>query len=259
MVKIRNRIAILLTLLCSLCMAVPVWAADTEHVQDDAALFSEAELQEVEAALRELEQETGWEAYAFTTEDTGGYSSRLYGEYAFDDCTDARDGVAFVVDMEHREIALVDFEEATEYLSDARIDDILDDAYTNATDGDYAESVLAMIDGVEHYYKAGRVGENKLTLSDILIALAAALAVGGIFYGVTVGKYRLHFGTYKYDYHSNSSMSLGVRSDNYLRQTVTHQHIQRQQSSGGSGGGSNRTTTHKGAGGRTTGGGSRKF
>lgn len=259
MVKIRNRIAILLTLLCSLCMAVPVCAADTEHVRDDAALFSDVELQEVETALQELEQKTGWDVYAFTTEDTNGYSSQLYGEYAFDACTDARDGVAFVVDMEHREIALVDFEEAVKYLSDARIDDILDDAYTHASDGNYADSVLAMIDGVEHYYDEGKVGAKKLTLSDLLIALAAAVAAGGIFYGVTVGKYRLHFGTYKYDYHNNSSMHLGVRSDNYLRQSVTHQHIERQQSSGGSGSSSARTTTHRGAGGRTTGGGSRKF
>lgn len=256
MVRIRNRIALLLTLLCSLCMAVPVCAADMEHVRDDAALFSDAELQEVEAALQELEQKTGWEAYAFTTEDTDGYSSQLYGEYAFDACTDARDGVAFVVDMEHREIALVDFEEATEYLSDARIDDILDGAYGYAGDGRYADSVLAMIDGVGESYDQGKVGAKKLTLSDILIALGAAVAAGGIFYGVTVGRYRLHFGTYKYDYHNNSSMHLGVRSDQYLRQTVTHQHIQRQQSSGGGSGG---TTTHRGAGGRKTGGGSRKF
>lgn len=258
MVRVKRKAAVVLALLFGICLVMPA-AADVWHIQDDALLFDEEELQSLEEALLELEQDTGWEAYVFTTEDTEGYSAREFGEYAFDACTDARSGVAFVVDMQNREIALVDFEEATEYLSDARIDNILDDAYEYASDGDYAQSVLSMIRGVSHYYEEGRVGENRLTLSDILIALGAAVAAGGIFYGVTVGKYRLHFGTYQYDYHSNHHMQLGVKSDHYLRETVTHQHIERESSGGGSGKSGGGTTTHTGAGGRKTGGGSRKF
>lgn len=258
MVKVRKRMMLICALLFCVLSIVPVSAA-VSHVQDDALLFDEGEIQAIEEALQELEQDTGWEAYVFTTEDTSGRSTQRYGEYAFDACTDARSGVAFVVDMQNREIALVDFEEATEYLSDARIDDILDDAYGYASDGDYAQSVLSMIRGVGHYYEEDKVGANRLTLSDILIALGAAVAVGGVFYGVTVGKYRLHFDTYKYDYHKNNQMHLGVKSDSYLRQTVTHQHIERESSGGSSGKSGGGTTTHTGAGGRKTGGGSRKF
>lgn len=258
MVKVKLRTAAILTVLFAVCFVLPT-AAEAARVQDDAGLFDDSEYVSLEEELRELEKDTGWEAYVFTTEDTGGYSTREYGEYAFDACTDARSGVAFVVDMQNREIALVDFEEATEYLSDARIDDILDDAYGYASDGDYAQSVLSMIRGVGHYYEKGKVGENRLTLSDILIALGAAVAAGGIFYGVTVGKYRLHFGTYQYDYHRNNHIHLGVKSDQYLREMVTHQHIERESSGAGSGKSGGGTTTHIGAGGRKTGGGSRKF
>ena len=184
------------------------------------------------------------------------------------------DGVAFVIDMDNREIAVVHFGEANRYYTDERVESILDEGFNYMGDAEYADAMEAMIDEAEYYYGQGvssgqynydeETGEydyyekNTLTWFEILITLLVALGIGGAFCGITIGKYRLHFDKYKYDYHKNSHVNLTNRTDRFVNQVVTHRHIQRE-SSGGGGSSSGRTTVHTGAGGRSTGGGSRKF
>lgn len=278
MVKIKNKILLPILLLCSLVLTIPVMAtepAQTAGVFDEAYLFTEEETDDILVDLGELQRETGWPVFAFTTYDAEGYTAQKYAEHAFDEATTSKDGLAFLIDMDNREIVFLHFGEANRYYTDDRVDAILDAAYTYMGDEEYAEAMDTMIEEASYYYDKGipdgqynydvetgkRDYAKKLTLIEILITVAVALGAGGAFFGIIVGKYRLHWDSYKYDYHKNSTLNLTERSDRFVNQVVTHRHIERDTSSGGGGGGSRsgRTSVHRGAGGRSVGGGSRKF
>lgn len=143
------------------------------------------------------------------------------------------DGVAFVIDMDNREIAVVHFGEANRYYTDERVESILDEGFNYMGDAEYADAMEAMIDEAEYYYGQGvptgqynydeETGEydyyekNTLTWFEILITLLVALGIGGAFCGITIGKYRLHFDKYKYDYHKNSHVNLTNRTDRFCK------------------------------------------
>ena len=248
---VKKKIIVPLLLLCSMLFAVPVMASEpkADFVYDDAELFTQSEADSIS-------------------------TSQEYGENTFDQYATGMDGVAFVIDMDNREIAVVHFGEANRYYTDERVESILDEGFNYMGDAEYADAMKAMIDEAEYYYGKGvpsgqynydeETGEddyyekNTLTWFEILITLLVALGIGGAFCGITIGKYRLHFDKYKYDYHKNSHVNLTNRTDRFVNQVVTHRHIQRE-SSGGGGSSSGRTTVHTGTGGRSTGGGSRKF
>lgn len=263
MVKLKWKSLAALLCVGTLFCAVPALAASTGNVYDDAALLDETEAFDIDTKLTDLETATGWECYAFTTVDTAGKTSQEYGEYAFDDYATGMDGVAFVIDMDNREIAVVHFGEANHYLTDQRVESVLDAGYTYVSDEAYASCLTSMIDEVSDYYEAGipngqyNVTEKTkgLSLLEVLITVAVAVVAAGAVFGGVVGKYQLHWGTYKYDYHSNSKLKLKNQSDHFVNQLVTHHHIQKDPPSGGAG----KTTVHSGAGGRSVGGGSRKF
>lgn len=81
-------------------------------VYDDAELLTRVkQIQSVKN--QRFSSETGWEIYAFTTEDAQGYTSQEYGENTFDQYATGMDGVAFVIDMDNREIAVVHLEKQT--------------------------------------------------------------------------------------------------------------------------------------------------
>ena len=95
---------------------------------------------------------------------------------------------------------------------------------------------------------------------EVVAAIVAGVAVAAIVFLCIVAKYRLKFGSYKYDFRENGYLKLTEKEDVFVNQHVIHRHIQRENSS--SSGGSNssgRSSTHTSSGGHTHGGGSRKF
>lgn len=217
---------------------------------DQAGLLTEAEAEDVEAMIEKLEDKTGWDVMAVTTEDAEGMTAQYYAEKWFDDYTTCDDGFICLIDMDNREIQLRTFGEAIQCLNDSRRDRILDSAYEKVSNEEYAETFQVMIQ------KTGKYAYRQITVIEALIALVAALAAGGITVGGIVGSYRLKFGGYKYPIEKNGSVNLRKKEDAFVNQFVTHRHIPK---SDGSSGGSGKTTTHVGAGGRTSGGGGRKF
>ena len=243
-------------------------------VADTAGLLSDTEKQEVAEETGQIAEETGWCIYAISTEDAEGKSAQEYADDYFDAYATKSDGVAVLIDMDNREIAISSSGEAIHYLNDERIDKILDDAYYDVSDGDYAACYETMLNGVEWAYQKGipsdahtyneETGEvvyhRQLDLADIVIAVVLAVLTWlAVYFGVA-GKYKFKHGGYTYNFHSFGNVSLTNTEDRYVNQIVTHRRIPKPQNNGGGGSGtSGRSTVHTGSSGAMHGGGSRKF
>lgn len=246
------------------------------QLTDQAGLLTESEADKVEEMIEELEDKTGWDIMAVTTDDAKGMDAEYYAEKWFDDYTTSDDGIVCLIDMDNGEIQYKIFGEAIYYLTDTRYNNILDYAYECVSDEDYYGTFREMLEGADYYYEQGipsnqytydedthevesyAKAHRKVTPMEALLAVVIALAAGGITVGGIIGSYRLKFGGYKYSIEKNGSVNLRKKEDAFVNQFVTHRHIPK--SNGSSGGSSSgKSTVHTGAGGRKSGGGGRKF
>ena len=245
-------------------------------VYDNASLLTSEEALSLEADIKALEQTTGWEIFAVSTGDAGGKTAMAYADDFFDAHTDVdADGVVLLIDMDNREIYISTCGAAIRYLDDNRLDNILDEAYEYVLDAEYADCFREMLCGIEYYYQKGipegqynydtETGKvsvyHKLTVSEIFVTLLVAIGVGLLIYFSVVGKYRLKFGTYKYDFHRYGKIQLTNKEDRFLNKTVTHRVIATQNNGSGSSHHSSghRSSTHHSSSGRSHGGRGRKF
>lgn len=102
----------------------------------------------------------------------------------------------------------------------------------------------------------GKITRYKvLTTVEIVIAVALAAILSIAFYMITVSRYQLKSGTYKYPFREKASIKLTDKTDRLTNSFVTTRHIPKAPPPGSGGGGS---TTHS-SGGGTFGGGGRSF
>lgn len=259
-----------------LALQTKVFAMQKGDVYDDAELLTEQEIDALNEKIAALKETTGWNIYAVTTEDAVGKSAAAYADDFFDSHSpEQEDGVAALIDMDNREIYLSTCGEAIRYLTDERLDYILDDAYEEISAGYYADCLSAMIDGVSQYYDRG-IPENQynydeetgkisvyhsITLWEAVIAIVIAAGTFAVVFGGIVGKYRLKFGNYEYEFRRFSRMNLENNRDVLVNSTVTHRRIPKNTGGGGSShhSSSGRSTTHHSSSGRSHGGSGRKF
>ena len=243
-------------------------------VADMAGLLTEEEKQELVTQTAQIEEETGWNIYVVSTEDAKGKTAQEYADDYFDEYAPGADGVVASIDMDNREIAISTTGDAINYLNDARIDTILDNAYSDVSDGDYAACYTTMLEGVSWAYQKGipsdahtyneETGEvvyhRSIKVEEIIGAVViAAIVWFAVYFGIA-GKYRFKHSGYTYDFHSFGNVSLTNTEDRYVNQIVTHRRIPKPQNNGGNGpGSSGRSTIHTGSSGTMHGGGSRKF
>lgn len=267
----------LLTVIVAIAMwnCVSVAAAQEGNVYDDAELLSESERSALDVRISEVSEKTGWNIFAITTNDAGGKSAMAYADDFFDEHSpDQEDGVALLIDMDNREIWLSTCGIAIRYLTDTRIDNILDDAYNDVSNGKYGACLNTMLDGVERYYDAGipsgqynydtQTGAISVYRSiephELIIAIVLAIGSGVAVNLIVRAKYRMKFEAYNYAYRENSDVRIRVREDRFINQTTTHRRIQRESSGGGGGHhSSGRSSTHRSSSGRSHGGGGRRF
>ncbi len=275
----KTCLAMMVGLFAFFCgMTDPVWAlqaGEAEGIYDNAKLLTEEEALELAGELSELAAKSGWEIFVLTTEDAEGSSARDYSEAFLNGHLTGDDGIVYTIDMDNREVYLATTGDAIYYLTDDRIEDIIDEGYDYVVDGAYKAAFSGMITATGAAYDKGipsdqytydedtgkivRYREPKsIKWYEALIAFALA---GGAFLAVflgVLGKYRLKWDTYKYDFHANGRVDVTNKEDRLVNQLVTHRHIPRNTSTGSSSGGS-RSSVHTGSGGRSYGGGGRKF
>ena len=245
---------------------------------DGADLFSASEESSLLSRGQALADLSGWDVRMVTTSDAGGRSAQEYLEDFYMDHYRQDDGVAFLIDMDNRELYISTSGEAIYYLTDDRLDRLLDAAYGYVSDGRYAHGMSAMAEGTITAYRQGidsstytyntDTGEivyyeppKQITPGEGLFAALVGLMTSlGIGTSITA-RYRMKTGKYQFNLKKNSKLNLSLSNDRLVNRYVTTRHIPKTpppSSSSGSGG-SHHSTIHTGSGGHTFGGGGRKF
>lgn len=248
--------------------------AETQQVYDNASMLSENEISVLSEAVGRLEDKTGWDLVLLTVDDSSVSSSQDYAEEQFIQLADSENGAALLLDMYNRQIYIATSGEAITYLTDARIDSILDDAYEYASGEEYGEMFQIMVSDISRYYDDGVVkghgtyntdtgeytadgqsGERGLTAGNVVVAVIAGVIGCAVFCIIIVGRYRLKFHTYKYSPFEHGHVEVHHRQDLLVHKHVTTRKIPKNPPPNSG----NTSSVHTGAGGNTFGGGGRSF
>ena len=239
-----------LTLCIWLCLSGMTAYAEC-LVQDDAQLFSDSEVQQIETLAKEIETSWQMNVVVMTCDDADGRESNevleeTYEEYGLES-NDAKGGIALIIDMDNRELNLVTERDMIHYITDYREESIYDVAQ------EYMKSGIPE----NQYSYDTETGEityyHSLTGEDVLMAFLGALLAAVL---VTVILYRSYkiVKKYRYSTEKNARLTITAQNDHFVRQFETHRKIENESSGGG--GDSGRTSTHSSSGGHTYGGGS---
>lgn len=267
------------SLLLSTCFASAVFAADTPYVYDQGDLFSEEEEDEISQELDIFTSSCDMTFAVVTTLDAEGKSAQEYADDFYDDhglgTGDDYSGILYLIDLDNGELYLSTSGQMIRYITDERVDLILDAAYEKASDGDYAGSAIEAIRETEACIQAG-IEDGQYNYSSETGEIDPYEEEGGfpivaLLFGMIVGlitalinffrvksSYQLTQNTYHYPLAEKSTLDLTTSEDHLINCIVTHRRIPKDpppSSSSNPG----RSTTHVSGSGRTHGGGGRKL
>ena len=259
--------------------------ASSQRVYDMAELLSPEEEEEFESAIESARKSLGFDIVVVTIEDARGRGAKDYADYNYEAAGfghgDNHDGILFLIDMDNREMVLSTEGKAIRIFTDERIEQILDDVYEGASEGEFADSVKAFLQDVEYYGEKGIPSGQynydtethqisayrSIRWYEALLALGVSGFVAGAACLTVKRQYAMeedpgHLRNLNMAYRGNCNFAFRNQQDAFVNKFVTTQVIPRNTGgSGGLGGSSSagRSSTHHSSSGRTHGGGSRKF
>lgn len=276
----------------------PLWAAPPK-VNDQAGLFTAAEITAIESSAAQLTEKLSMDVVVVTTKDTKGKSSQAYADDFYDQngygIGSEADGVLLLINMQDREVYISTCGQTIRYLTDDRINSILDVIYADLGEGKYAKAVNSFMTELDFYVGLGipqnqynqdengvispnEASPNVVTPQEkpmspgqkLAIYLAISCAAGGIVVGIMAAANRGHSTTNQNTYLENKALNILSRQDRHINTNVTYEVIQtnngnsssssaHRSSSGSSSSSSGRSSTHSSSSGTSHGGGGRKF
>ena len=207
-----------------------------------------------------------------TTNDAQGKSSREYADDYFDyngfGVGSDFDGILFLIDMDNREAYISTSGIGIRYLTDERIERILDSVFDSGlSDGDFYGASMVFLNVTRNFLEQGipsnqhtveEKAPNRVTLFDVILGLIGGTGAGGAFYTTTKSRYKLRNPGNPFSYKNNSFVNIANTDDKIIDKVVTHRIIPRPTNTNRPSGGG-RSTTHRSSSGRSHGGGGRKF
>ena len=261
------------------CVLTSAAGQTEQRVFDQAHLMGQTEIDSLESRIASMKIKYGMDFVVLTADDVkiGGsqaYADDFYDQHGFGTGSDAS-GFLFFIDMANREIHVSTSGVMIRYMTDARVNVLLDAVIPYVTAGEYIGAAYAALDQVEVFLKNG-IPDNQynqdaqgnvdpyqrpklkaVTMGEAAIALLSGLAGALILFFSVRGKYAMKGSAYSYDLKKNAAVNITGATDVYLRTQVTRVPRASSNSGGGSSGG--RSSTHRSSSGRVHGGGGRKF
>lgn len=289
--KMRKRIGLLmLAVLLSafICPAGAAWAADQgqQRVFDQAELLAPEEEAQLETEIAGLRDQMKMDVVLVTTLDSKGKSARDYADDFYDQggfgTRKDFSGVLYLIDMDNRELYISTCGTMIRFLTDERIESMLDHAYDSIVKGNYFGTAESFLTDTAYWYEKGIPGGQynydtetgkisryrSITLLEALIALGVAAGLASAVclnikkeYAMEADRSRVS--NYLLAYRASAQFVMRDQQDRLLNSFTSQTVIPRQPvSRGGSvsrGSGGSRSSTHTSSGGRSHGGGGRRF
>lgn len=256
--------------------------AGEQRVFDNGGLFDKDEKEALEQKLASFRDEWKMDLGIMTTDDARGKSTERLADDFYDrnglGMGSDHSGALLVIDMDNREIHVSTLGKMAGYLTDERIEKVLDAAYGYVSDGDYAGCADAAVKQIGSYMEAGIPANQhdyirsdhrpSLRWYEVVFAFVAAGAAAALPCISTVNQYKMKKEqkqalNYRFSYRGKSEFQYRLVNDLFLNRMVTQRRIPEDTGSSGSGRGpgssAGRTTLHRSSSGRMHGGGGRKF
>ncbi len=133
-------------------------SSDYDRIYDQAGLFTSSEKKALSGSAEALASKMDMDVAIVTTLYNSG-TAEEYAEWFYYDnelgTGKNEDGVLFLIDMANRELYVMTAGQMIRYLTDSRIETILDDAYEYASKGDYYDTAKSFLTDVETCYDHG--------------------------------------------------------------------------------------------------------
>lgn len=256
-----------------LLMPTPVWAQGEKSVVDQADLLSAEEEQLLSQKTEELSETWKQDFVVVTTSDAEGKTSEEYADDYYDNNGYQENGVLYLIDMDNRSVWISTSGAMIRFLTDQRIERVIDEGYEQLKSGEYADCFMKMLGQTEIFMGQGipdnqynydtETGEisryRTVTAMELVIAVIAAVAAGVIFVVLITTSYKMKHGRYSYPFHEKGRMDLTQKEDRFINEVVTRRKIQQNNSSGGGKSGGGGSSIHTSGGGHSHGGGGRSF
>lgn len=202
----------------------------------------------LEERAGELRKDLHAEFIVLTTEDAGGNTSQwvadeFYFSNGFSENFD-EDGVLILIDMDNRELYVGSYGIMIRILTNQRLDEILDEIYAKAGEGDYAAAVMAGLNQIEYNVEkgiisgqynvnteTGRISRyHSIRWYEAGLAVAVSAGIAGMACLGVKRRYKMRSGSGKdsrFAYQENSSFQLQNRTDHLINTVVHHTVIPR--------------------------------
>lgn len=273
---VKKLFALLLAL-----MLIPCAAMAASRVIDDARLLTPSEETQLEAQITSLQEKYQVDVIVLTSYDAPydrslAYADAYYVRHGFGMGEDDA-GFLFFIDMNNRVPTIYTRGVMIDYITDHRLEVLLDCGYDELADGRYGRAAMKVLQQLERYMQQGReegsfrydaqTGQrlsglyNTLTKAELGLSLMAGIAVAVIMLLLVRSRYNLKGSTYRYDLADHATRTLTVDDEHFLHQHVTRRIKPQNQNHDGFGGGSGSgSAVHRSSGGGFHGGGSgRRF
>lgn len=275
--RIYQRIFALLLVLS--CLWASAALADGDRVFDRAELFTASEVQELEQEIQAFQEETGMDFVIVTSNESHKGSAQQIADAFYEQggfgLDEEKSGILYYIDMDDRYHYLSTTGAMIDYMTDARIENAIDEVTRYLSAGAYAQGASQMISIVRQYVRAGipegqyrydvvtgqrlTARHKALTKNEIILALVIGFAVCLIYVACVRSRYSLKGSTYHYSYQDNGSMKLTDQEDTYLRTTTTRVRKPDPPENTGSHGGGGGSGVHTSSSGTSHGGGGGHF
>lgn len=269
--------------------------AGESRVFDMADLFDEAEEAELDAGIEALQEKMDMGLAIVTTEDNSGsagdFADDFYEQYEIGFGKNY-DGALFLIDMANGELWISTEGRMIRYLTDSRIEAILDDAVEYAYDGSFFEASKIFLEDLEICYNNDvasdqynydvETGKSDRYKSIEWYEFAVAFIVSAVTAGIAVLAVAREYGMKNEGTRMAANFNLSYRKDSAFRMNniladallgsyVTRTVIRSSRNAGPGGGpgrsggrgpslsGGGRSSVHRSGSGRSHGGGGRKF
>ena len=121
------------------------------YVVDQADILSPQEEQAIETRIEEMSQKWKQDFVVVTTNDAEGKDSEEYADDYYDYHGYQENGVLYLVDLDNGNVWISTSGSMIRFLTDSRIDRVIDAGYSELKSKNYGEGFLAMLDQTEDY------------------------------------------------------------------------------------------------------------